>query len=235
MLSWGAILLAASGIVLQALFIRSDSEGDYLKAAALKAAASAVFVALGIAGALAGPAGPCSWLVCLGLLFGMAGDILHGLRFVRGRGLRSEKRSKLVREHLFTIGALFFLAGHICYLGYLLPKEKHLFAVFVAAAALSAALIWRLSRTIRMRGPRAAAGAAYLACISLLACAAAGLWAETGALPDGCFAFGAALFLISDTLLVLNSFGPKRSPVRRIWSLSTYYAAQLLIASGLML
>jgi len=48
------------------------------------------------------------------------------------------------------------------------------------------------------------------------------------------FALGAALFLISDIVLILNTFGPESKFSLRITNLSLYYLGQLLIALSLL-
>ena len=48
------------------------------------------------------------------------------------------------------------------------------------------------------------------------------------------FAAGAVLFLVSDIVLILNTFGPESKFSLRITNLSLYYLGQLLIALSLM-
>lgn len=229
------MLLVVAGSVLQALFIRADLKHRYASAAALKGAAAGIFVLLGILGALGHPEGGAS-LICFGLAFGMVGDILHALRFVRGRGLRSERSAKVVREHLFTIGALFFLAGHLCYLAYLLPHiGSPAWVAVPAGIVLAGVLAGALSRIVRLRGKHAWAGALYLACVCVMMSGAVMAWIEGRSASSASFALGAALFLLSDTLLAINSFGPCKRADIRVWSLSAYYAGQLLIALSLWL
>ena len=49
------------------------------------------------------------------------------------------------------------------------------------------------------------------------------------------FALGAVLFLISDIVLILNTFGKESKFSLRIVNLSLYYIGQLLIALSLQL
>ncbi len=229
------MLLVVAGSCLQALFIRADLKHRYASAAALKGVAAGIFVLLGILGALGHPEGGAS-LICFGLAFGMMGDILHALRFVRGRGLRSERSAKAVREHLFTIGALFFLAGHLCYLAYLLPCTGSMaWIALLSGIVLAGILAQALVHVVRLKGKRAGAGALYLACVCAMMSCAVAAWMEGRSTSSASFALGAALFLLSDTLLAINSFGSRKRADIRVWSLSTYYAAQLLIALSLWL
>ena len=48
------------------------------------------------------------------------------------------------------------------------------------------------------------------------------------------FAISSIVFTVSDVLTVLNSFGSKKHPTMRLFSLSLYYAAQVGIATSLM-
>lgn len=230
-----SLFLIVAGAILQALFIRADYKHRPIPAAALKGAAAGIFVLLGILGALGHPDKGAT-LICLGLAFGMVGDILHALRFVRGKGLRSERSAKVVREHLFTIGALFFLAGHLCYLACLLPRTgASAWCAVLAGIVLAGVLAGALSRIVRLRGKRAWAGALYLACVCAMMSGAVMVWMEERSASSASFSLGAVLFLLSDTLLAINSFGPRKRADIRIWSLATYYAGQLLIAFSLWL
>ena len=49
------------------------------------------------------------------------------------------------------------------------------------------------------------------------------------------FLVGVVLFLMSDVILILNTFGPKKSFVMRVSNLMLYYVGQLLIALSLQL
>lgn len=87
-----------------------------------------------------------------------------------------------------------------------------------------------LSRKIAIRGKRAAMGAAYLLMVAQVFSFST---IRFVVFPDGeslAFCLGALLFLLSDSLLALNTFGSGRTAGKRVASLSTYYAAQLLIA-----
>lgn len=244
--------LALAGIALQAAFVASDLRGAYRRAAVLKALASAAFVALGSLGAwraasapaaaaaAAGPASPPlpgAALAVAGLALGAAGDVLHALRFV--------PEVKRRAHHLFAAGALSFLLGHLAYLGYLVPRVRAAAgtagvvpataAPALAGLALGGAVALSLSRGVRLRGRRALLGALYLLVLAQFLSFACAWWLLAPGAATGSLASGAALFLVSDSLLALNTFGRERTGARRAWSLGTYYAAQLLIALSLAL
>ena len=50
----------------------------------------------------------------------------------------------------------------------------------------------------------------------------------------GIFAAGALLFLISDIVLILNTFGQKSSFSLRVTNIGLYYVGQLMIALSLL-
>lgn len=221
--------LIAAGAILQGVFIRKDAQGRYVAAAVLKALASAAFVALGLVGAFVPPRIPASLLVCLGLLLGMVGDILHALRFIPKRGL-DEQASKARERKLFTIGAVLFAAGHFCYISYLLSLVRHPVAALMATALVLAILFWRLSKPVHERSLFALAGALYIALVGLVAGFAVAACLGMPSVQQALFAVGGVSFLASDTLLVVNSFGERHTQARRTWSLVLYYVAQMLIA-----
>lgn len=248
--------VALAGVALQAAFVASDLRGAYRRAAVLKALASVAFVALGAWGAAAvGPATatsaaaaaapvPGAAVVVVGLALGALGDVLHALRLVPGVKRRA--------RHLFATGALSFLLGHLAYLSYLVPRVRAAAgagaaagigaspaAATVAAAlaglALGGAVALALSRRVRLRGRRALLGALYLLVLAQFLSFACAAWLLAPGAGAAALACGAALFLVSDSLLALNTFGGRRTGARRAWSLGTYYAAQLLIALSLAL
>ena len=49
-----------------------------------------------------------------------------------------------------------------------------------------------------------------------------------------CFAAGAALFLVSDIVLILNTFGPEFRQSLRNTNIGLYYAGQILIALSIL-
>lgn len=216
--SWHILAcLAAVGCVLQCCFIRADLSKRYGLAALLKACASSCFVAIGLLGTSAG-----SPLVAAGLVLGAIGDVLHALRFVTQVACHF--------PHLFTLGGIAFLLGHCCYLAFL-ARQHELFGIAIALGLVVGGLVLLLlSRKIAIRGKRAAMGAVYLLVVAQVFSFSAMRFAVNPSGESLAFCLGALLFLLSDSLLALNTFGPGRTAGKRVASLGTYYAAQLLIA-----
>ena len=67
----------------------------------------------------------------------------------------------------------------------------------------------------------------------ILNCVAIGNLISDPSAFTGIFAAGAVLFLISDIVLILNTFGPETKTSLRITNIVLYYIGQLLIALSL--
>ena len=74
----------------------------------------------------------------------------------------------------------------------------------------------------------------YIGAIVLLNCVAAGNLIVSPSVFTAVFAAGAALFLFSDIVLILNTFGKETKQGLRVTNISLYYAGQILIALSLM-
>ena len=129
-------------------------------------------------------------------------------------------------EFNFYLGAGFFLAGHICYIGFfssLFPVTLvHLIAV-LCLLGITAFLFWRWRIPMGKRMPLFIVYGVALA----VSCgfAIAGLTAHT--LQGQLIAAGGALFFISDAMLLARLLFTSPSSVD--WAIMiTYYAAQLL-------
>jgi len=129
----------------------------------------------------------------------------------------------------FLAGLLAFLVAHVCYLtaftaGVRLAARPVPFAAYAAVGAAVLAVLWPSA------SPRAAV-AVYSVALCAMAAQAAARWRVLGTPPSALAAFGAAVFVVSDTLL---AFGRFRAPVPHgaVWVLLTYYLAQLAIAGS---
>lgn len=183
----------------------------------LKGLASLCFVALGLL---------CDgWgLVSAGLMLGCIADVVLGLR----------KLFKSRRTLFFLAGSVVFLCGHLAYLAAVWPMGRSPALCLLLGLAAGAALLVRLYSQIEAGRALKAFGTVYFGVFSLL-CAAAIRNAVTA--PGGftvLFAAGVLLFIGSDVILNLYSFGRKKLgyPWRMTYSL-LYYAGQLLIALSL--
>lgn len=240
---WTAVL-ASAGCVLQAAFIVQDCEKHFVCAAILKTVAALLFVLVGALGLLASgnataataataaataaPATPAAGagFVVAGLALGAVGDALHALRFT--------PRFKARSAQFFSVGTGAFLLGHVAYLAYLIPRNSHLVISFVLSLCLVGLLIYLLSQRVCLRGAHTVLGVAYLFVLSSMFICEVVDFILGASVSRILFAAGSLLFVISDTLLAINTFGQSFSAVRRIKSLATYYAAQMLIALSIV-
>ena len=150
-------------------------------------------------------------LLLAGLALSLAGDCL------------------LMFEGFFIPGLVAFLAAHVCYIALFrqglawFPSRKALFATFGVAAAMYAFLFGSLGPVLKV------AVGAYVVVIALMAAQAVGRAAVLRDRASVAVAAGAALFMVSDSLLATNRFALPL-PLAQLWVLATYYAAQILIA-----
>ncbi len=128
---------------------------------------------------------------------------------------------------LFLAGLLAFLVAHVCYLiaftaEVRFAERRWPFVAYGAVGAVVLALLWPSA------SPRAAV-AVYSLALCAMAAQALVRWRVLGTPAAALAACGAAVFVVSDTLLALGRF---RGPVANggVWALATYYLAQTLIA-----
>jgi uncharacterized membrane protein YhhN len=130
---------------------------------------------------------------------------------------------------LFIPGLVAFLTAHLCYIALFrqglpwLPSRRALFATIVCGAAMYAFLFNALSPVLRI------AVGAYVVVIALMAAQAIGRALILRDRQSAFVAGGAALFMLSDSLLATNKFA-FAVPMAPLWILATYYLAQIMIA-----
>lgn len=219
------LILAAVCLALAAWFICEEHKEKYVSAVLLKGAASVCFVLLGILGGrLCGDA-EFARLVIIGLILGCVADVLLNLRFV------FEKNGKLV----FLVGILVFLSGHVLYLAALIPACPSLWIWLLAGVVLTALILkWIFSKITAQKAFKIF-GIFYIGAIVIMNCVALGALLAKPCAGLGVFFAGAVLFLVSDVVLILNTFGSETKFSLRITNLSLYYVGQLLIALSLQL
>lgn len=154
------------------------------------------------------------WVV-IGLLWSTLGDVLLMLPW-----------------DWFLQGLLAFLVAHLAYL-LAFARRARLgarlapFALYALVAAAILAWLWP-GIPAQMRIPVVV----YVAALGSMAAQAAAIWMIRRDAPSACAAIGAALFLLSDSLIAINRFG-EPFEASRLLVLATYWAAQWLIARSL--
>ena len=208
-------------LCLAALFMWTEKKENYMGAVILKGLASLCFVLVGV---MAGNGGQLAKLIVTGLLLGCIADILLNLRWV------FPKKGQLI----FLVGILVFLGGHVVYLAAVLPMADNWAVCVVVGVVLTALLMKWIFSKITAKKAFKIFGVFYLGAIMLLNCVAVSNLVTAPSAFTGLFAVGALLFLISDIVLILNTFGLKSKFSLRVTNLSLYYIGQLLIAWSML-
>ena len=214
-------LLIPLCLCLAAVFLWQESKKNYVPAVILKGLASACFVLLGL---LLKGGSRTADLIVAGLLLGCVADVLLNLRYV------FEKKGQLI----FLVGILVFLSGHVLYLAAILAGAQHWLPCVIAGVILTALLMWWIFRRITAKKAFKIFGVIYIGAIMLLNCVAIGHLIAAPSAFAALFAAGSVLFLVSDIVLILNTFGKETRQNLRVTNISLYYLGQLLIALSLL-
>ena len=207
--------------ILAGVFLYAESRKQYVTAVALKGVASLCFVILGITSS---PGGHTARMIVLGLIFGFVADILLNLRMV------FQEKGQLI----FLVGILVFLTGHIFYLAAVAPLAQKPIVCIILGVILTVLLMIWIFKQITAKMAFKVFGVVYIGAIMLLNCFAISNLITDPSAFTGIFAVGAVLFLISDIVLILNTFGGEFKQKLRNVNISLYYAGQILIALSLL-
>ena len=214
-------LLVPLCLCLAAVFLLQESKKRYVPAVVLKGLASACFVILGF---LLSGGSPAAKLITAGLLLGCIADVLLNLRMV------FPKKGQLI----FLVGIVVFLSGHILYLIAILKGAAHWWICVIIGVVLTALLMKWIFTRITAKKAFKIFGIVYIGAIMLLNCVAIGNLIVSPSAFTAVFAAGAVLFLLSDIVLILNTFGKETRQSLRVMNISLYYVGQLLIALSLL-
>ena len=163
-------------------------------------------------------------LIVTGLILGCVADVMLNLRWV------FQEKGQMI----FLIGILIFLSGHVFYLAAILPMCRSKLLCILIGAVLTALLMMWIFKRITAKKAFKIFGVIYIGAIVILNCVAIGNLLSEPSAFTGVFAAGAVLFLISDIVLILNTFGSETKLSLRITNIGLYYIGQLLIALSLM-
>lgn len=222
----GIIFLMVIGAVLQGTFIAVEHKEKYVAADILKGLAALCFVIIGITGYLTRTTDSFGLKLMIGLILGLIGDVLLNLRFVVGE----EKGQKV-----FLLGIVAFLVGHILYLAALIPLTSHAGGCFIVGAVLAAALLTYIFKTMDVKIAFKIFGVFYLGAVIIMTVIAIDVAAVMQNIRSIEYAIGAVLFMVSDIVLIFNTFSGKTRFSMRITNLSLYYIGQMMIALCLFL
>ncbi len=218
-------LLSALCLLIMSVFIYFEKKEKYTLAVVLKGLASLMFVLLGFWCADRGGNTSFARTVKVGLILGLVADVLLNLRFV------FKEKGKIV----FLVGILVFLSGHIAYLCALVPTVNNVVVPAAIGVVLTAVIIKWIFTQIEAAKAFKIFGIFYIGAIVIMNCfAIANLLSDPANTRYMIFVIGAILFLISDIVLILNTFGKTSRFSLRVTNLSLYYVGQLLIAMSML-
>ncbi len=215
------LILIPLCLVLAALFLWQESREKYVPAVILKGLASLCFVLLGLR-CSSGTA--TAGQVVLGLALGCAADVLLNLRWV------FPQKGQLV----FLVGILVFLSGHVLYLAAILPLCNSRLLCLILGLILTALLMMWIFKRITAKKAFKIFGVVYIGAVVLLNCVAVANLIAAPSAFTALFAAGALLFLASDIVLILNTFGAETRQSLRVTNIALYYVGQILIALSLL-
>ena len=214
------VILCVLCLCLAGAFLYVEKKEQYVEAVVLKGLASLCFVLLGLR---CSSGTHTAKLIVAGLILGFVADILLNLRWV------VKEKGKLV----FLVGILVFLSGHIVYLAAVLPMVKSWVVCFLVGAVLTALLMKWIFTKITAEKAFKIFGVFYIGAIVVLNCVAISNLITVPSAFTGLFAAGALLFLVSDIVLILNTFGSETKFSLRVTNIGLYYLGQILIALSL--
>lgn len=162
-------------------------------------------------------------LVAFGLLFGLGGDVLLGIKEIAPK----------YKNKLIALGTVSFLIGHFFYLAAFYNAEPTFSLIpYIVALALTVtiALVMK-SVKMKLDGKMYALCVFYFYVIALGACVSAHMLYLTHELTFVLTTIASVVFVISDSVLAFIYFTPvkKKNPLVTI-ELATYYAGQVLMA-----
>ena len=150
-------------------------------------------------------------LIVAGLLFSLGGDVFL-----------------MLPNDRFVFGLLSFLIAHLLYIAAFVSRggfhaDSVGLAVYALYGAVMLALLWRGLGSLRIPV------VVYMTVILVMGWQAFALWRAMPGWGTACAAIGAALFVVSDSVLAYDRFRTKLA-VGRALVLSTYFTAQTLLA-----
>ena len=207
-------------LALAGVFLLRERQEKYVPAVVFKGLASLCFVLLGL---LLGNGSHMAVMIVVGLVLGCIADVMLNLRWV------FKEKGQLI----FLVGILIFLSGHVFYLAAILPLSSNWIVCVLIGAVLTALLMTWIFKRITAKKAFKIFGVFYIGAIVLLNCVAVGNLIASPSVFTALFAAGAVFFLVSDIVLILNTFGSESRQSLRVTNIALYYVGQLLIALSL--
>ncbi len=162
-------------------------------------------------------------LVAFGLLFGLGGDVLLGIKEIAPK----------YKNKLIALGTIAFLIGHFFYLASFYKAQTTFSFIPYIVALVITVIIAVAMKAVKMKldGKMYALSVFYFFVIALCACVSGYMLYLTRSTTFLITTIASLLFVISDSVLSFVYFTPvkKKNPLVT-FELATYYAGQILMA-----
>ena len=167
-------------------------------------------------------------LVEFGLLFGLGGDVLLGIKEIAPKH----------KTRLIALGTFAFLIGHFFYLASFYMAYPRFSIIPYIAAVIITAITAVIMKAVKMKldSKMFALSVFYFFVIALCACVSGYMLYLTRSLTFLIATVASVIFVISDSVLAFVYFTPvkRKNPLVTI-ELATYYTGQILMASTVYL
>ena len=223
MVGLGTIILCLVGMSIQGFFIYSEYRKNMVAALLLKGMAAIVFVCVGIVGFMDSGGGSFAMKIVYGLVLGALGDVILNIRYLFPKYDRQ----------IFVVGTVSFFAGHILYLIAQIPLCGQLWIPIVAGVVISAVILIFMNKKLELGVSYKAVGIVYVCTVVFMAAVSVVNFLVIRTINLGIYAFGAVFFLVSDVILIFNTFGKEKDFKLSALTLVLYYIGQLSIALSL--
>lgn len=215
------ILLLLIGFAADIFFIVIEGKGNMRAAVFLKGGASLFFVALAVFGIACLGGNSFRWLIAVGALLGVGGDVFLNLRYLLPPARQNG---------VFAVGIGSFLLGHIAYVIALGQTDGRAVLIALPIALCAYLPVYFAARKL-LDVPQGIYpfGLFYIFCVMFMFTLSAVVLCRVPSFPHAVFAVGAFLFMTSDLILCYQLFGRKKFAVLRPLLLVLYYLGQMLI------
>ncbi len=197
--------------------ILSEKKKAYKYSVCFKFMASLTFVILGYIQMTLNNSS--KYAVLAGLILGAVGDVLLNLSYL----FESSK------TYLFTSGVIFFLLGHCFYLSNLFKVHTNIVIPAILTIITSIMLFYLLFNAVKLSKNQKSAGLIYVIAVVFMASMGLTNMVLSPSKQSILFGIGSLFFVISDIILIIDTFIEKRE-IYLVCNLLFYYTGQLLIA-----
>ena len=209
-------------IALQTSYVIFANKKKFVIALICKTLASVCFVGLGYYGYSISNDISNKWFI-YGLLFDAIGDVLLGVRNI------------VLHDQMFLIGTLSFMVGHVFYIVALIPRIASILTITMACAiVIGIGLYCFFMKVCKFSKALTIVGFFYTILMVSIGIMGIAAYLHMNTTKNLTYMFGAILFMMSDTILVLHNFSKRKNWMHPVYS-TLYYVGQMLIALSMSL